>query len=186
LAAAGLVDRLDAGRAGRPRDTLEVVLARRVIGKADEFRLALLGDVDVVRAIGAAHIERRAGALCARHAEAREKLLHDIEVGGLDRAVGLVGALNESHARYPNYRASRQLCINRSRRHPSCSVSRMRCSVERVGAERCTADPGPPRTITVPGLQRATTQSSVRRLRKLICGAALRPGHDTASPNSIP
>src|SRR5262249_28857305 len=53
LAAAGLVDRLDAGRAGRPRDTLEVVLARRVIGKADEFRLALFGDVDVVRAIGA-------------------------------------------------------------------------------------------------------------------------------------
>src|SRR6266508_6771471 len=53
-------------------------------------------------------------------------------------------------------------------------VSRTRCS-----AQRCTADPGPPRTrlVTVPGLQRTTTQSSVRRLRKLICVAALRPGH---------
>ena len=40
----------------------------------------------------------------------------------------------------------------------------------------------------VPGLQRTTTQSSLRRLRKLVCvlraargpeAAALRPGHDT-------
>jgi hypothetical protein len=30
---------------------------------------------------------------------------------------------------------------------------------------------------TVPVLQRITTRSSVRRLRKLICVAALRPGH---------
>jgi hypothetical protein len=31
-------------------------------------------------------------------------------------------------------------------------VSRMRCSAS--GAKRCVADPGPPRTETVPGLQR--------------------------------
>src|SRR5512133_2693617 len=59
------------------------------------------------------------------------------------------------------------------------NLSRMRCSVERESAERCTADPGSPQTVTVPGLQRTTTQSSVRRLRKLICVAALRPGHTT-------
>src|SRR5919201_1273301 len=51
-------------------------------------------------------------------------------------------------------------------------VSRMRCS-----AERCAADPGPSQAGTVPGLQRITTQSTVRRLRKLICVAAPRPGH---------
>ena len=35
-------------------------------------------------------------------------------------------------------------------------VSRMRCSAE-LFAQRCTADPGPPRTMTVPGLQRTTS-----------------------------
>src|SRR5262245_61146757 len=48
-------------------------------------------------------------------------------------------------------------------------------AVQRVAlAERCTAEPGPPRTVTVPVLQRSTTQSSVRRLRKtyLRCCAA--------------
>ena len=37
------------------------------------------------------------------------------------------------------------------------SVSRMRCSAQRFSAERCTADPGPPRTGTVPGLHRTAT-----------------------------
>jgi len=36
-------------------------------------------------------------------------------------------------------------------------------------AERCTADPGPPRTVTVPGLQRTNAD--------FVCAAALRPGH---------
>src|SRR5207244_5334810 len=47
----------------------------------------------------------------------------------------------------------------------------------RVSRMRCTADPGWPQTGAVLGLQRTTTQSSVRRLRKLICVAALRPRH---------
>ncbi len=103
LAAAGLVDRLDAGRAGHPGDARKIVLARRVIGKADEFRLALLGHVDVVGAIGAAHVERRGGALRAHHAEAREKLLHEIEVGGLEPTVGHVGNFDASHRGCPDY-----------------------------------------------------------------------------------
>src|SRR6516164_6511626 len=37
-------------------------------------------------------------------------------------------------------------------------VSRMRCS-----AKRCTADPGPPQTVTVPGLQRTTSLRFVLR-----------------------
>src|SRR5712692_5188399 len=36
-------------------------------------------------------------------------------------------------------------------------------------AERCTADPGPPQSVTVPGLQRTSADN--------VCAAALRPGH---------
>jgi hypothetical protein len=77
-----------------------------------------------------------------------------------------------------------------------------RCGAARNEVERCTAEPGPPKTGTVHAsrvyptcvhigadlgytrdrcLQRTTTQSSVRRLRKLICVAALRPGHASGS-----
>ena len=80
-----------AGRAGRLGQALEVVLARRVIGEADEFRLALLGDVDVVGRIGAAHVERGGGALGAHHAEVREEFLRDVEIGRPQPAVGDVG-----------------------------------------------------------------------------------------------
>ena len=59
LAAARLVDRLDRRGARRLRQPVQVVLARRVVGEADEFRIALLGDVDVVQRIAAAHVERR-------------------------------------------------------------------------------------------------------------------------------
>jgi hypothetical protein len=68
-------------------------------------------------------------------------------------------------------------------------VSRMQCSATKCSG--APGDPEPPRTwfVAVPGLQRITTQSSVRRLRKLIC-AVLRcardmrtkPAHDHAPP----
>ena len=48
----------------------------------------------------------------------------------------------------------------------------MRCSASRASAERCSADPGPPQTETVPGLQRTAT------LR-----VALRRARDTAAPH---
>ena len=98
FAAAGLVERLDARRAGRPCDAFEIVLARRVIGEADEFRRALLGDMDVVGGIGAAHIQRRVGALGAHHAEAREEFLHDVEVGSAQPTVGHVRYFDPGHA----------------------------------------------------------------------------------------
>src|SRR5262249_5708618 len=37
------------------------------------------------------------------------------------------------------------------------------CGAARSEVERCTADPGPPRTGTVPGLQRSTSLRSVLR-----------------------
>src|SRR6266545_3791369 len=61
-------------------------------------------------------------------------------------------------------------------------VSRMRCSASVSEALKRVR-------VTIPGLQRTTTQSSVRRLRKLICVAALRPGHAPSrcfAANSVP
>ena len=77
-----------AGGAGRLGEPLQVVLAVRVIGKPDEFRLALLGDVDVVGGIGAAHVERVGGAFGTDHAEAREEFLGDVEIGRSQAPVG--------------------------------------------------------------------------------------------------
>ncbi len=56
-------------------------------------------------------------------------------------------------------------------------VPRMRCS-----AKWCTADPGPPRTGTVPGLQRTIRHSASKtRVNALKAHAALRPGHAAAA-----
>ena len=101
LAAAGLVDRLHLRRAGRLGQALEVILALRVIGQPDEFRLALLGDVDVVGRIGAAHVERGGGAVGAYHAEAREKFLGNVEIGRPQAAIGDVADFDVRHDRYP-------------------------------------------------------------------------------------
>ena len=76
---------------------LEIVLALRVIGEADEFRIALLGDVDVVEGIGAAHVERGRRARGAHHAEAGEELLLQVEVGRPQPPVGHVLRLDQCH-----------------------------------------------------------------------------------------
>src|SRR6202035_3444673 len=101
LAAAGLVDVLDAGGAGRLGELLQIVLVVDVIGDADEFRIALLGDVQVVRRIGAAHIERVGGTLRPVHAETGEELLRRVEIGRLEPSVGDIGHFSPSHMRSP-------------------------------------------------------------------------------------
>ena len=101
LAAAGLVDVLDSGCSGRFGDALEVILARGVIGKAHEFRLAFLGDMDVVVRIGAAHVERGRCALGAYHPEPRKKLFHDVEIGGAQPPVGHIRYFDECHRHFP-------------------------------------------------------------------------------------
>src|SRR4029077_7576361 len=105
FAAAGLVERLDRRRAGRPRDAFEIILARRVIGEADEFRRALLGDMDVVDGIAAAHIERRLGALGAYQPEAREEFLHEVEIGCAEPTVGHVRYFDARHISHPKFRS---------------------------------------------------------------------------------
>jgi len=71
LAAARLVDVLDLRRALHARHAVQVFHARGVDGDADVARLAQLGHVDVVRAVGAAHVERVLRALGAHQAEVR-------------------------------------------------------------------------------------------------------------------
>src|SRR5829696_3760569 len=77
---------------------MQVVLARGVIGKANEFRIALLSDMDVVKGIGAAHVERARRALGAHHAEAREKLFHAVEIRRPQPPIGNVGRFDPRHA----------------------------------------------------------------------------------------
>src|ERR1700737_663690 len=118
LAAAWFVDRLDRGRPRRLGKALEIVLARRVIGKAHEFRLTLLRDMKVMAWIGAAHIERARRAIGPCHAEPREKLLHDVEIGGAQPPEGHVGYFDEGH----DYCSRFMSCIvsfaqNSTRRH---------------------------------------------------------------------
>ena len=59
----------------------EILLAGGEIGEADEFRVALFGDMQVMHRIGAAHVERIRRALGAHQPEAGEKFLRHIEVG---------------------------------------------------------------------------------------------------------
>ena len=97
LAAAGLVDVFDARSAGRLGELLQLVLVVDVIGDADKFGIALLGDVEVVRRIGAAHIERVGGALRPVHAEAGEEFLRHVEIGRPEPSVGDIGYFRPSH-----------------------------------------------------------------------------------------
>jgi hypothetical protein len=103
LAAARLVDAFHGRGAGRLGQAVEVVLARRVIGKADELRIAFLGDVDVVRCVGAAHVERGRRALGAHHAEAGEEFLHHVKIGRPEPPVSHIGDLDPSHGCFPGF-----------------------------------------------------------------------------------
>ena len=133
LAAAGLVDIFHRRGAGRLGETREVVLARGVVGKPDDLRLALLGDVDVMGRIGAAHIERGRRALRAHQAEAREELLHHIEVGCAKPPIGNVGRFDPRHSHllvlswlppdFVQFQEDRDRTISSSRFSSSAQVS---------------------------------------------------------------
>ena len=69
LAAARLVQGLDARCARQLGEPLEVVLAGRMVGEADELGAALVHGVQMMMAVGAAHVERIGRTLGAHHAE---------------------------------------------------------------------------------------------------------------------
>src|SRR3954465_7133995 len=94
---------------------MQVLLTRGVIGKAYEFRIALLGDMDVVEGIGAAHVERARRALGPHHAEAREKFFHAIEIGRPQPPIGNVAYLEPGHALASRANAVRESFAQTSR-----------------------------------------------------------------------
>ena len=100
LAAAGLVQVLDAGGAGHLGEGLEVVLARGVIGDADELRIALLGDVDVMHRIGGAIVDRLVGLGALHQPEVVEELRLQVEIGRAQTRIGDIGDLDDSHCRH--------------------------------------------------------------------------------------
>ena len=97
LTAAGLIEMLDPGRARCLGQTLEIVLALGVIGKAHELRIALFGDVDMVRRVGAAHVERGRRARGAHQSEPRQKFFRFVEVGRAQAPVRHVRHLDVGH-----------------------------------------------------------------------------------------
>src|SRR6267378_4497066 len=101
LAAAGLVEVLDAGGPGRLGELFQVVFVIDEKGEADEFRRPEVGDVQVVGGIGAAHVERVRRALGADHAEIRQEFLGFIEARRLQPPIGNIGDFHEGHRRSP-------------------------------------------------------------------------------------
>jgi len=101
FAAAGLVERLDRRSAWCRGEAAQIVLALGGKGEADEARLTLLGDMEVMGGIGAAHIERAGRALGAPHAEIGEELLHDIEIRRPEPAIDDVADLDSRHVVLP-------------------------------------------------------------------------------------
>jgi len=97
LAAARLVHGLDARGAGQLGQALQVILALGVIGKADEFGAALVHGVQVMVAVGAAHVERVGRTLGPDHAEMGEKLLHLVEIGRFHAGEGKFSNLDRYH-----------------------------------------------------------------------------------------
>src|SRR5688500_19484135 len=64
---------------------------------ADIARLAQFGYMDVMRCIGAAHVERVLGALGTHHAEVGEKLFLSVEIGRAQPPVCEIKGLDYRH-----------------------------------------------------------------------------------------
>ena len=66
-------------------------------GDADIFGLAQFGHMDVVRRIGAAHVERVLGAVGAHHAERGEEFFLFVEIGRTQPPVSEIGDFDDGH-----------------------------------------------------------------------------------------
>src|SRR5262245_20932173 len=80
-ASARLVQAFHRRGAGRlARQLVQVLLGPRPEGDTLDLRIALLGDVDVVHRIGAAHVQRVGRTLCRQQPEIAQELLGEVEV----------------------------------------------------------------------------------------------------------
>src|SRR4051812_10508287 len=82
--------------------------------------------MDVVRLVGAAHVERVPGAIGAHHAERRQKLFLFVEIGGAKPPISEIGGLDHRHVGPPDRcgprSAARRICC--LARAPGASRSR--------------------------------------------------------------
>src|SRR5260370_40465517 len=101
LAAARLVDVLNRRGSLDPRDFFEVFHARGMNGDPDIARLAQFGDMDVVRCVGAAHIEGVLGPIGADHAEIGQKLLLLVEIGRAQAPISEIEGFDRRHDYLP-------------------------------------------------------------------------------------
>ena len=88
---------LDAVGAGRVGEALEVLLALGMEGKTDEARLAQMGDMDVMRGAGAAHVERLRRALDAYQPEVSQEFLSKIKIRRLQPRECEIGDFHDGH-----------------------------------------------------------------------------------------
>ena len=101
LAAAGLVDVLDLRGALDPADALKVLHAGGMDRDPDIARLAQFGDMQVVRRVGAAHVERIFGAVGADHPEIGQEFLLAVEIGRAQPAIGEIVGFDDGHEILP-------------------------------------------------------------------------------------
>src|SRR5436190_1613234 len=66
-------------------------------GDADIFRLAQFRHMEMVRFVGAAHVEGVLGAVGAHHAEGGQKLFLLVEIGRAQPAIGELGGFDDGH-----------------------------------------------------------------------------------------
>ena len=97
LASARLVQRLDSRGAGQPGEALQVILVGGVVGEADEFRPALVRDMQMRVIVGAAHVESCRCSLGAAQSEMGEEFLHLVEVGRFHAGPGKFRSLDDGH-----------------------------------------------------------------------------------------
>ena len=61
------------------------------------FRLAEFGDVEVVRRVGAAHVERVLRAVGAHHAESGQEFFLLVEIGRAQPPIGEIDGFDNGH-----------------------------------------------------------------------------------------
>src|SRR5437879_5888309 len=83
-------------------------------GDADIFRLAQFRHMEMVRFVGAAHVEGVLGAVGAHHAERGQKLFLLVEIGRAQPAVGKLGGFDDGHNKTSEKGAGRDAAARRT------------------------------------------------------------------------
>src|SRR5437763_2146145 len=108
-------------------------------GDPDILRLAQFRHVEMVRVVGAAHVEGVLGAVGAHHAEGGQKLFLLVEIGRAQPAIGQLGGFDDGHNRTSEKgagrdAAARRTCCLARGRGASCSRAVWECQFSKNSA----------------------------------------------------